>query len=139
MFHSTAPVAQVFATNVKHRRQSRGLSIASLAERTGNPPEFIEAIEKAANPKLGCAQLEAVAAALGVTVSMLLRRDFAHSRDAPHPARFPEYIPAPRRLFSPDCIRRIESGDVGLLTLTDIAALAHALSMTEEQLCQQRP
>lgn len=139
MFRSPAPVAQIFATRVKRRRESQGLSIATVAERSGNPPEFIEAVERAAVPTLGWAQVDALADALGVAVSVLLRRDFPNSRDAPRPANFPDYIPGPKRIFSPDCIRKIEAGVDDTLTLNDIEALAHALSITEEELCQDTP
>lgn len=136
MFRSTAPLAQVFATNVKHQRESQGLSIATLAERSGNQPEFIEAVEKAAIPELGLGEAEALADALGVDVAMLLGRDFADRRDAPEAHRYAEYIPCPPAVFTAELINRIESGEHVALTLNEMEALAGALSTTEKCLLQ---
>lgn len=139
MLRSTAPLVQVFATNVRHLRESQCLSIATLAERSGNPPEFIEAVEKAAIANLGLGEAEALADALGVDVAMLLRRDFSSPRDAPRAESFPEYTPVPPRVFTKRCIQQIEAGVDVHLTLNDIEALATSVSATEEELFQKPP
>lgn len=137
MFHSEAPLVQVFATNLKRRRTRRELSVAALAQRSGYSPVFIQAVETAGVPQLRLAAAEGLAGALGLGVATLLKRDFPHSRDAPRDASFPDFVPCPSRIFTPVCIRQIEAGVDVHLTLSDIEALARALPVAEEQLLQE--
>jgi transcriptional regulator with XRE-family HTH domain len=134
MFHSNAPLAAVFATRLERIRRFRGLSIDTLAAKSGHEPSFIRAAENASIPILLDA-IDALAVAVGIPMPMLLRRDFDSEVDAPNPQRFPDFIPSRSRAFTKEFLVRMLSGeDVGL-TLDDVEQLAKRVKVAEETIC----
>jgi len=134
MFHSNAPLAQVFATRLKKMRILRCWSIDTLAAKSGHEPSFIRAAEKASRPIL-LDSIDALAGALGIPTPMLLRRDFDSEVDAPNAQEFPDFIPSRIHEFTKEFLVRLLSGENVGLTLDDVEQLAKRVKVAEEMIC----
>jgi transcriptional regulator with XRE-family HTH domain len=71
---SGRPLPDVVAENIRRFRKKKRLSIAALAQSTGQTPEFIEDLQRGRIPELPLAELKSLATALDVEIEDLVRR-----------------------------------------------------------------
>jgi transcriptional regulator with XRE-family HTH domain len=70
------PIRNVVAANVRRFRMSRGLSVATLADKSGFEPVLIDAVENGDTPPdFGVDELASIARALEIEDSDLVSRD----------------------------------------------------------------
>jgi ribosome-binding protein aMBF1 (putative translation factor) len=70
------PIRNVVAANVRRFRMNRGLSVATLAHKSGFKPALVDAVENGdAPPEFGVDELASIARALDIEDSDLVSRD----------------------------------------------------------------